>query len=297
MELSSQQTQTLSYFDRVSAEWRQKAEGKVPRVNIIAQRNACVHRIREAHPEVQSILDIGCGTGELVLEMASKGLRATGIDFAPEMIRACEQKGEAIGAQNANFVCSSIFEYAARSGSEDLISALGFIEYVSQEQLVELLRFCHRVLQGGGFLVLGSRNRIFNLFSLNEYTKMEMSLGTVEELMREAIALATAEDVEAFFAATDSQRRLPQPATHFQTGIDVSVRYQYTPGGLAAIMRDAGFEPIAVYPVHYHPMPPSAAAKIQEAHISFSNFVFETAAEDLGLIPSSSSFVIAARKK
>jgi 2-polyprenyl-3-methyl-5-hydroxy-6-metoxy-1,4-benzoquinol methylase len=42
-------------------------------------------------PELDSMFDIGCGTGELVLDMAAKGVRATGIDFAPEMIRAVDR--------------------------------------------------------------------------------------------------------------------------------------------------------------------------------------------------------------
>src|SRR4051812_15506305 len=123
-----QQDETLSYFDRVWAEWRAKAEGKLPRVNVTAQRNACVHRVHEFHPRLRSMLDVGCGTGELVLEMAAKGVQATGIDFAPAMIRACEEKKDQSGARNATFHCASVFDYQADDESEDLISALGFIE-------------------------------------------------------------------------------------------------------------------------------------------------------------------------
>lgn len=82
MQLSTQQIETLSFFDRVPLEWRRRAEGKLPVVNVIAQRNACVHRVHAMLPEVESMLDIGCGTGELVLDMAASGVRATGIDFA-----------------------------------------------------------------------------------------------------------------------------------------------------------------------------------------------------------------------
>jgi len=274
-----------------------KAEGKFSRVNIIAQRNGCVHRIQAATPGVRSMLDVGCGTGELVIEMAAKGVRATGIDFAPEMIRACEQKRDAVGAENARFLCCSVFKYDAASASEDLISALGFIEYISPGQLLELLDFCRRVLRNDGALALGSRNRIFNLFSLNEYTSMEMSLGTVDRLMREAIAFTTAADAKTVLEDERFSERLPQPETHPKTGIDVSVRYQYTPQELSAILREAGFSPTAVYPVHYHPMPPSAAVKLEEMHVAFSNLVFEAAGEDPHLIPFSSSFVLAARKR
>jgi hypothetical protein len=57
LEFSAQQVQTLSFFNRISAEWRLKAEGKSPQVNVIAQRNLCVHRIRATLPRIESMLD------------------------------------------------------------------------------------------------------------------------------------------------------------------------------------------------------------------------------------------------
>ena len=297
MEFSAQQVQTLSFFDRVSTEWRLKAEGKVPQVNVIAQRNSCAHHIQATIPGIVSMLDLGCGTGELVLEMAEKGVRATGIDFAPEMIRACEQKRDAKNAAGAHFHCCSVFDYNAASESEDLISALGLIEYISPVELMKLLHICHRALRPGGALVLGSRNRLFNLFSLNMYTEMELALGTLDKLMREATSLATSETLDSFFANAQVHVPLPQPAMHARTGIEVNLRYQYTPFELAAMVRETQLIPMALFPIHYHAMPQAAAAKREETHVAFSNFMFETAGQDHRLVPFSSSFVLAAQKK
>jgi SAM-dependent methyltransferase len=297
MARSPQQAQALLYFDGASTEWRRKAEGRVPKVNVIAQRNECVHRAATAVPRLRSMLDIGCGTGELVLEMAAKGVAATGIDFAPEMIRLCEQKRRALGRRSARFECCSVFDYEVSEASQDLASALGFIEYISPEELAQLLEFCRGVLRPDGVLALGSRNRIFNMVSLNEYTQMEIALGTADRLMDEAIAFSGAGDLESALEAMSIDEPLPQPDAHPETGIAVAVRYQYTPAELAGILREMGFAPFAVYPVHYHPMPPKAKCGLPEMHTAFSNSIFETAGEDYRLIPFSSSFVIAARRQ
>src|SRR3954452_2359844 len=45
-------------------------------------------------------LDVGCGTGFLALELAARGHRATGIDFAPAMVARAREKaaGQGLGA-------------------------------------------------------------------------------------------------------------------------------------------------------------------------------------------------------
>src|SRR5690348_1715233 len=43
------------------------------------------------------VLDAGCGTGFLSLELAARGHRVTGVDFAPAMLRAARQKAAAQG--------------------------------------------------------------------------------------------------------------------------------------------------------------------------------------------------------
>jgi ubiquinone/menaquinone biosynthesis C-methylase UbiE len=42
-------------------------------------------------------LDVGCGTGFLSLELAGRGHRVTGLDFAPSMIERAERKAAELG--------------------------------------------------------------------------------------------------------------------------------------------------------------------------------------------------------
>jgi ubiquinone/menaquinone biosynthesis C-methylase UbiE len=43
------------------------------------------------------VLDVGCGTGFLSLELAAKGHRTTGVDLAPAMLEAARAKAAALG--------------------------------------------------------------------------------------------------------------------------------------------------------------------------------------------------------
>ena len=47
------------------------------------------------------VLDVGCGTGRLLLDYLSQGIDIDGMDISPEMLDLCRQKAEAIGLKPA----------------------------------------------------------------------------------------------------------------------------------------------------------------------------------------------------
>lgn len=54
----------------------------------------------------QPVLDVGCGTGRLLLDYFSEGIDIDGMDNSPEMLNLCRQKAKALGLQPALFECS-----------------------------------------------------------------------------------------------------------------------------------------------------------------------------------------------
>jgi ubiquinone/menaquinone biosynthesis C-methylase UbiE len=49
----------------------------------------------------QPVLDVGCGTGRLVLDFLSQGIDIDGVDNSPEMLAICREKAEKMGLQPA----------------------------------------------------------------------------------------------------------------------------------------------------------------------------------------------------
>ena len=162
-------------------------------------------------------------------------MESTGINSAQEMIDLCLSNNTSENAE-AKFICTSVFEYDAASESFDVISAQGFIEYISLEELDEFLDFSHRALRNDGVLALGSRNRLFNLHSLNEFTELETALGTVANLILEGRAIQTAKSQQEAIAQLELLAfEYVQPSVHPLTGVKVETRYQFSPADL--IMR------------------------------------------------------------
>jgi 2-polyprenyl-3-methyl-5-hydroxy-6-metoxy-1,4-benzoquinol methylase len=297
MSMTDQQSQTLRYFRENASDWQRKAAGAdTARVNIINQRNACVlDAVARHRGEMNRVEDWGCGSGELVIDLARMGVEAVGIDFSEEMIALCNAAREQAGVAEAKFISGSIFDVDTAAGSLDLVSGMGLIEYFSDEQFDGLLRRARTVLRPGGLLSLGSRNRLFNLVSLNEFTSNELELESFSALVEEARALSTATDLAGFLGDLSATRNMARLEKHPTRGVAVDVRHQFTPRELAARFAEHGFESLYMRPVHFH-----AAIALKSfapgIHAEIANMLFAEFPNEIRLTPYCSSFVLTARK-
>lgn len=288
-----QQEETLQYFRTHAEDWQNKAkasdEGKV---NVIQQRNGYViDVIKDRRKETKSLLDVGCGTGDLVCDAAKQGINAIGVDFAQDMIELALSKAKGDRLEKANFECSSIFDFDFSKQKFDVISANGFIEYISQNELNKFFDIVYDALAPNGSFVVGSRNRLFNLFSLNSFIHQELNESNVDALLKESIALASGETIEEISRLKAASLQRPN-TQHPKTGIDVTTRFQYTPLQLVNMLNDKGFRAIEIYPIHIHSVPPIFKDKHPEVHASISNLLQAYARQHSELVPISSSFML-----
>lgn len=293
----NQREETLHYFTNHAQNWKEKAlETDEKQVNIIKQRNDYVYNIILNKLNSEYFLDIGCGTGDLVCAAAKEGVKSIGVDFAQDMIDIAKQKANEGLLNNAEFECCSIFDFDFSHHKYDVISANGFIEYISQGELKILFSKVYESLNKNGSFVLGSRNRLFNAFSLNDYTKKEISELTIVGLLEESIAIAMGEPIDTL------SERMPVPleaedTQHVITGIDVTTRYQYTPIQLIRLLKNEGFIPVEIYPIHIHGVPPIYAKEHPEVHAFISNTLQNNDYVSQQLIPFASSFMIQVEKR
>jgi 2-polyprenyl-3-methyl-5-hydroxy-6-metoxy-1,4-benzoquinol methylase len=289
---TKQQQDTLEYFRGHAGDWRAKAEGVGnSRVNVIEQRNGYVLQVADERSATQSFLDVGCGSGELVCQMARRGVDATGVDYAPEMIDLASKKARDEGIARAKFVCRSIFEFSMQSESYDLISANGFIEYISQQELQSFFDIVAEALAPGGSFVVGSRNRLFNLVSMNDYTLSEIDTKSIELLLRESVKWSTAKAMVGVVHAECAPLQAPE-TEHAKTGIDVRTRFQYSPFQLINLLHNKGLRAKEVYPVHIHGVPPSFKKANREVHTAIANLLQSYARGNTQLLTHASTFML-----
>ena len=293
---TKQQQETLEYFRKHAEDWRSKAVGgRNDKANVIEQRNEYILQVEDERP-VTRFLDVGCGTGELVCDTARRGIDATGVDYAPEMIDLASKKAQDEGITRAKFVCSSIFDFDMQREGYDLISANGFIEYISQQEMLAFFELVADTLAPGGSFVVGSRNRLFNVVSMNDFTLQEIAAGDIDLLLRETVKWTTAQEMLKVGSAECAPLQAPE-TEHAKTGIDVTTRFQYSPFQLINLLQDKGLRAVEVYPVHIHGATPAFCKANMELHASIANLLQGYARHNTQLLALASTFMLHVKKE
>ncbi|MCX6322171.1 MAG: class I SAM-dependent methyltransferase [Bacteroidia bacterium] len=99
-----------------------------------------------------SLLDIGCGRGELVIYHALNGGKATGVDFSDEAIKLANAKAGKLKADCLFHINS--FEKIDEEIKFDRIISIDFIEHISVEEGKAFFKKCYNLLKPGGRLVV-----------------------------------------------------------------------------------------------------------------------------------------------
>lgn len=293
---NKQQDEALDYFKAHAEDWKRKTESSDEyKVNTIEQRNGYVLKVLNNRFKEGYMLDVGCGTGNLVCDAAQLGIEAVGVDYAQEMIDFAIKTAQDRRLRKANFECCSIFDFNLHHGKYNIISANGFIEYISQDDLNQFLDLVSVALAPRGSFVVGSRNRLFNIFSNNAFTLNEIAESDFELLLKEAIALASGVDIEKLIKMECAALQ-KSDTKHEKTGIDVQSRFQYTPVQLIHMLSDRDLKPVDVYPIHIHGEPPTFKNKRPAVHAAISNLLQTFADRSPELIPISSSFMLHVQK-
>lgn len=102
----------------------------------------------------QSVLDVGCGTGEHVLEFARRGLHSVGVDHSPEMIAHAVAKARTQG-MDADFALADATALPFEGGFDCALSMFQSLPLLTTNaELTQALAGIGRALNPDGVLVI-----------------------------------------------------------------------------------------------------------------------------------------------
>lgn len=120
-------------------------------------------------PQPGRLLDLGCGTGRLLVAMARRGWWTLGVDLSPEMLRVAADKALSVN-RNIDLLRANIAELdCLRDARFDavacLFSTLGMV--MGEEERRRVVGHAFRLLRPGGRFLLHVHNRWFNFWDRN----------------------------------------------------------------------------------------------------------------------------------
>lgn len=303
MKETPQQKQTKVFFENFALQWSKSAKDRESDFyNVIKIRNdyviSVLKKISKKNPR---ILDVACGTGDLVIELLKMGYDARGLDFAEAMIKKAQYHARKEKLSEERFFVKSFFGWKPDK-KFDLISANGFIPYISKKQLQEFLQKSYHCLNNNGVLVFESRNRLFNCFSFNNYTIKEIRINEISKLLEECIIFNQSKNFKEILKSNYKSKIKINLEKHDiiknkHGKVLVEKMYQYTPFQLIELLKKNKFKILDIYPNHIHGLTTGAKESNPVIHKQISEFMLRQTKLHVNLIPLTSSFSITAKKQ
>ncbi|HMK45483.1 MAG TPA: methyltransferase domain-containing protein [Methanocella sp.] len=97
------------------------------------------------------ILDYGCATGTVALEIADHVKEVHGIDISSRMITIAKRKAADVNTEKLNFTQSTIFDERLKRGSFDVILVFNILHFL--DDIPEVMRRINELLKPGGFFI------------------------------------------------------------------------------------------------------------------------------------------------
>lgn len=120
-------------------------------------------------------LDLGCGPGRLVRELAGRAKKALGIDESVPMIERATQRANEAGLTNAQYVVGQAERINAPDGSYDLVTASNILFFLADP--VTALKEIRRVLRPGGRVALLNPSTGMKQATMAEYVGKQRYTG------------------------------------------------------------------------------------------------------------------------
>jgi 2-polyprenyl-3-methyl-5-hydroxy-6-metoxy-1,4-benzoquinol methylase len=125
-----------------------KYDLKVREENFFATR---IDKAKKLLSESDDVLDVGCATGEIGLEIANSVKHLHGIDTSKVMINKAKRKTEEKKVTNVEFDCIDVYDQSIKKEAYDKVFAFNILHLVDNP--TEVINRISELLNEGGHIV------------------------------------------------------------------------------------------------------------------------------------------------
>ena len=243
------------YFD----EWYgDDPAGHPPAVQIVRDRLDAI--------SAGAVLDAGCGPASMLRLLAAPDRSLHGFDLTPAMIdEAAAVLASLPGGGHRAWVGDAgepaSYHPPGDAGARyDAVLMVGVLTHMPVDAQAAALRHAANAVRPGGVAIIGIRNALMGMFSMNRYSWDLLSEDIVPVDRLREVAADCGEDVEPAFEEIQARLRMDMPPNRGSSGPargydDLPAR-MHNPLALTETLLDIGFTKVSPAYYHHHPLPP-----------------------------------------
>lgn len=205
-----------------------------------------------------SILDVGCGTGEPMVNLLADGFNVRGFDFSPGMISIAKQKLRDRGHSTSLAEVGDLLDpnIVQTFGKEryDAVVANGILPYMPDREVPH--RHLLDLIKPGGLFVSAYSNSLFDLTTFNRFTVKFHIENFIDPLnLSESERQAAIDGLNGLITNPDLPKSIPQGARDH-----IYVRGD-NPFEIEQSLSEIGLNKIDILFYKFHAIPPLLASK------------------------------------
>ncbi|MGA1975074.1 MAG: methyltransferase domain-containing protein [Conexivisphaerales archaeon] len=162
---------TTDYFDEQSATYYEKHYGKVfrdpSRYPVLYLRHKYVLEMLQGSEEGRAI-DIGCGSGAMLIDLWKKGFEVVGVDISTSMVRRIHASSHS-SSEEPLLGVTDLEHMPFIDKSFDVVVCNGVVEYLARDDLA--LREISRILKTRGVAFVSITNALAPMWFLETMAK------------------------------------------------------------------------------------------------------------------------------
>lgn len=117
--------------------------------------------------DIKTVLEFGCGTGNITCNLAQKGLNMTAVDLSEAMLTVADEKADRMGLKNIQFYLGDMSNFKINQTFDAVISCCDSVNYLPDlEALQSFFLSSFECLESEGIL----------LFDVNTVTKYKKTI-------------------------------------------------------------------------------------------------------------------------
>lgn len=229
------------------------------RWDIPADRGRILESIRSVagRSDRRRCLDLGCGTGTLMLALRQEGFDVCGVDSSPEMLSLARARLAGMPGPQATLVAADIVDFAAwPAGPFDVVvSTLDTLNYLSPPALAATCAAVGRALDHGGVFLfdINTPHKLRTVFGASTYAQTFSDYAYIWRNVPAADGASIGFEITLFLGRDDGR---------YERHFEEHRQYIHEVPLVVDALRAAGFESVRCYDDYQDQQPTEATMRV-----------------------------------